>query len=38
MEVTTAQSCVSGDGRENGNMWLPYVPNSKEALGHAFTA
>jgi hypothetical protein len=26
MEATTAQSCVSGDGRENGIMWLPYVP------------
>jgi len=27
MGVTTvAQSCVSGDGRENDNMWLPYIP------------
>ena len=26
MEVTIAQSCVSGDGRGNGNMRLPCVP------------
>ena len=28
MEVTTAQSCVSGVGRENSNMRLMYVPKS----------
>jgi hypothetical protein len=26
MGDTTAQTCVSGDGRENGNMWLPCIP------------
>jgi len=26
MEVTTAQSCVSGDERENSIMRLPYIP------------
>jgi hypothetical protein len=29
MEVTTVQSCVSGDGRGNGNMRLPCTPSPR---------
>ena len=32
MEVTIAQSCVSGDGRENGNMRLPCVPRRPSSV------
>ena len=32
MEVTIAQSCVSGDGRGNGNMRLPCVPRRPSSV------
>ena len=32
MGVTIAQSCVSGDGRENGNMRLPCVPRRPSSV------